>query len=92
MSNDRLSIPQIPNMAAVMAEGRARDLERQAENAGRFDADLVFKYLMKRVNDFQRGLKEDQEIGLQLANFGLAAELHIRAIGYKNRTYWSSPD
>jgi hypothetical protein len=40
--------------------------------------------LIQRVEEFQNGLKEDEEIGLQLANYGLAAQLHIRSIGYRN--------
>lgn len=39
---------------------------------------------MQRVRAFQAALDEDQEIGLQLANFGLPAQIHIRSISYRN--------
>ena len=91
MSDERFVVPHMPDLSRVtddlnraIAEGRRRDEERQAKIAGRYDADLVFRHLMQRVEAFQKGLKEDEEIGLQLANYGLAAQLHIRSIGFQN--------
>lgn len=80
-----------PDISRMMQDNMRRDIERihqererQAENAGRYDAAEIFKYLMLRVKQFQASLSENEEIGLQLANFGLAAQIHIRSIGYKN--------
>jgi len=84
MSDGRFVVPPVPNLTAVMAETRRLDQERQAKISGRYDATLVFEHLMQRVEEFQKGLKEDKEVGLQLANYGLAAELHIRSIGFQN--------
>ena len=39
---------------------------------------------MNQVQQFQESLDESDEIGVQLANFGKAAEIHIRSIGFKN--------
>lgn len=72
--------PVMPDIAGMMH----RERERQAENAGRYDAEEIFKHLMLRVKQFQSKLSDKEEIGLQLANFGLAAQIHIRSIGYKN--------
>jgi hypothetical protein len=63
---------------------RKADLRRQAENSGRFDAEGIFKHLLRRVDEFQAGLSGEEEVGLQLANFGLAAQIHVRSIGYVN--------
>lgn len=65
------------------------DIERNSREdakrlAGRYDAQEVFDFLIKRVREFEADLKQDEEIGLQLANFGVASQLHIRAIGYFN--------
>jgi Family of unknown function (DUF6173) len=77
----------IPDMGATMRameDARRNDLDRQARNSGRYDAEDIFKHLMQRVRAFQSALDEDQEIGLQLANFGLPAQIHIRSISYRN--------
>lgn len=71
-------------MNSIMDEQRRNEQERQAKNSGRYDAADVFKHLMQRVKEFETQLSDKEEIGLQLANFGLAAQVHIRAIGYKN--------
>lgn len=57
---------------------------RQDELAGKFDAGDIFSYLKRRVLSFQHSLSNEEETGIQLANFGIAAEIHIRSIGYKN--------
>lgn len=57
---------------------------RQEELAGRHDAKDIYEQLIHRVRAFEVNLGEDEEIGLQLANFGLAAQLHIRSIGFQN--------
>jgi hypothetical protein len=80
----KLSNYTAPDLIGAIQRQRKADNERQAENAGRFDAALIFEHLMQRVEAFQRNLKDDEEIGIQLANFGLAAQLHIRTISYKN--------
>lgn len=80
-------IPNIPDTGAMMRtmeNARRNDLERQARNSGRYDAEDIFKHLMQRVKAFQNALGEDQEIGLQLANFGLPAQVHIRSISFQN--------
>lgn len=78
------SIPDMGATMRAMEDARRADLDRQARNAGRYDAEDIFKHLMQRVRAFQAALDEDQEIGLQLANFGLPAQIHIRSISYRN--------
>lgn len=68
----------------VMEDARRSEHDRQARNAGRFDAEGIFEHLMGRVKAFQADLEDDQEIGIQLANFGIPAQIHIRSIGYRN--------
>src|SRR6056297_2908924 len=77
--DDWLNRPQIPDMSHIH-----RMQERQEELAGRHDAKAIYEHLVNRVAHFERTLNENEEIGLQLANFGLAAQLHIRQIGYQN--------
>jgi len=72
--------PMIPNMDHAFKEiGKAQDLR-----AGRLDAEEIFKHLAKRVSEFEVSLSADEEIGIQLANFGRAAEIHIRSISHHN--------
>lgn len=52
--------------------------------AGRYDARSVYEYLVERARIFETGLRSDQELGLKLANFGVAETLHVREIGFKN--------
>jgi hypothetical protein len=73
-------MPALPDFTKEMEDMH----EHQQRTAGRYDAEYVFKHIMQRVADFQMALKETQEIGIQLANFGKAAEIHIREIKYKN--------
>lgn len=39
---------------------------------------------MRRVAYFQNSLDASHEVGIQLANFGIASEIRIRAITYYN--------
>lgn len=78
------TIPDMDEVARDIAEARQADHQRQARNSGRFDAEDIFNHLTQRVSDFQAALGEDEEIGLQLANFGLPAQIHIRSVSYKN--------
>jgi len=53
----------IPDMGATMRameDARRADLDRQARNSGRYDAEDIFKHLMQRVRAFQAALDEDQ--------------------------------
>ena len=61
-----------------------RTEEAANRRAGRYDAEGVFEHLIQRVRSFENNLGDDEEVGLQLANFGVAAQIHIRSIGYKN--------
>ncbi|RMC33628.1 DUF6173 family protein [Paracoccus alkanivorans] len=62
----------------------APQTEITEDNFELHEAALIFNHLRKRIEQFEAELGEDEEIGLQLANFGLAAQLHIRAISYQN--------
>lgn len=74
------NFPSLPDTTAMMRQMH----ENQNRLAGRYDAEEVFKHLMKRVKTFEAELSEKEEIGLRLANFGEAAQIHIRAISYQN--------
>ena len=58
--------------------------KRQEELAGRFDARDILEYLSDRISRFESSLGQAEEIGLQLANFGLATQIHIRSISFRN--------
>jgi len=47
-----------------MADKIRIDNERQAKIAGRYEGPPCISALMQRVEQFQMGLKEDEEIGL----------------------------
>lgn len=58
--------------------------ERDEELSGRNDARYIFEDLSQRVARFQKRLADDEELGLQLANFGIPSTIHIRRIGFRN--------
>jgi len=67
------------NDALIIEQNR-----RKMELSGRFDAEEICKYILSQIEDYQKNLSNDEEIGLKLANFGEASEIHIRNINYKN--------
>ena len=70
----------------VQQEQTAREemRRRQEELAGRFDARDIYNHLLTRVREFEANLDNEWELGVKLANFGVAAEIHVRHIGYTN--------
>jgi len=88
------SLPKMPDIPTRMPDmsshwedmrkARKAENHRQEVNAGRYDAEGIFNHLTRRVREFEDGLDEDEEIGLQLANFGVAERIHVRSIAYKN--------
>ena len=72
------------SLMETMQKHHRDERDRQARNSGRYDAEDIFQHLMNRVNEFENDLDDSHEIGLQLANFGVAAQIHIRSIGYRN--------
>lgn len=58
--------------------------QKQALLEGRFAAQEVFQFLRARMVAFQNGLPDDHEMGVKLANYGMAAEIHIRGMGFQN--------
>lgn len=74
----------IANKMAQINEMHELQRKNAERLAGRYDAAEIFKHLQRRIKHFQSTLPVDKEIGLQLANFGIAAEIHIRQIGYRD--------
>lgn len=74
-------------MVAEQRQQLRAEQARQAapdENFELREAAYIFEHLKRRIKEFQKSLEGTEEIGLQLANFGLAAQLHVRAITYQN--------
>jgi len=69
--------PRQPTMQEMAQYARAME-------AGRLDAELVYRHLITEISDFEKGLDTDHEVALQLANFGAAQALHIRKISFQN--------
>lgn len=65
-------------------EAALRAREFHLVTAGRMDAQITHHYLMERMEAFENGLDEHHELGVRLANSGLAQTIHIRAISYRN--------
>ena len=72
------------NMESNLRTAAKEQRSRQEELAGRQDAQGIFIHLMDQVRMFEAKLNSEQELGIQLANFGLPAQIHIRSIGYQN--------
>ena len=62
----------------------ASDARHKARLAGRYSAEEVFEHLSERMAEFQKGLAENEELGVKLANYGEAAEIHVRQMAYSN--------
>lgn len=80
-------LPEIPDYSGMnlQIEDSLRQVQENTKRlAGRYDAGDIFNHLMRQVKIFQSRLDEGEEIGLKLANFGEAAQIHIRSIGYKD--------
>lgn len=77
-------LANIKSSESVITNTFKRQAQHRAQLAGRYDASELFKYLIERVEGYQKGLDDDEEIGLKLANFGIASEIHIRTISYQN--------
>ena len=61
------------------------DLDKtRARLEGRFAAEEVFQFLRARMAQFQDTLPEEYEMGVKLANYGVAAEIHVRGMGFQN--------
>lgn len=81
MTEEQASDPDVP----APIDGVAGDLDQaRAILEGRFAAQEVFTFLRARMEAFQKGLPEDYEMGVKLANYGVAAELHVRGMGFQN--------
>lgn len=78
-------MPRLPEPKSIIDDidfdGIHENMERRA---GRLDAEDIFNHLMAKIEDFQKSLSDTEEVGIRLANFGEAAQLHIRSIGFKN--------
>ena len=58
--------------------------QKQALLEGRFAAQEMFQFIQARMKHFQDNLPEDHEMGVKLANYGVAAEIHVRGMGFQN--------
>jgi hypothetical protein len=58
--------------------------EHKQRTAGRFEANEVYDYLLAKVEAYQSHLKQDQELGIRLSNYGAAESLHVRRIDFCN--------
>ena len=58
--------------------------QKQALLEGRFAAQEMFQFLRARMAAFEKNLPEDYEMGVKLANYGMAAEIHVRGMGFQN--------
>lgn len=77
---DRFVSLKLPDFSGI-----SQQLENVADRrAGRHDAEIIFQHLVDKVSHFQNSLNDSEELGIGLANFGKAAEFHIRSISYKN--------
>jgi len=66
------------------------DLSRIAENVQKSAeeklgyANVMFKCLLEEIQEFESGLKPDEEIGAYLASFAGSTCLHIESIEYRD--------
>ena len=75
--------PQQPELTPEQ-EAAMRAREFHLVTAGRMDAQITHHYLMERMEAFEDSLDENHELGVRLANSGIAQTIHIRGIAYRN--------
>ena len=74
----------VPDIVQTMKDAESRNSRAADQRAGRFDAEQTCGYLLRKAREFQKSLNESEELGLQLANFGIAQSIHVRGIGFRN--------
>ncbi len=76
---------KMPSVTAAQLQ-RAALQEQEAQNrrAGLYEAEEIFNHLVAQIAAFEQSLPEEYEVGMRLANFGEAAQIHIRSISFKN--------
>ncbi len=57
-------------------------VEQDAIDKGK--ANILYKQLVKRITDFEKNLKNNEEIGAYLAAFGKEILIHIENVGYQD--------
>ena len=67
-----------------MQDQDARRREFLERVGGRYDAEEIFIYLNDKAKAFENLLEDDEEMGVQLANFGVPASIHLRSLSFKN--------
>ena len=73
--------PEVP----AQVDAVTGDLDQaRAVLEGRYAAQEVFQFLRARMTAFQEALEENHEMGVKLANYGMAAEIHVRGMGFQN--------
>ena len=83
MADDPNPIDQGTPPAPV--DGLTGDLDQaRAILEGRFAAQEMFQFIQVRMTNFQQNLPEDYEMDVKLANYGVAAEIHVRGMGFQN--------
>ena len=83
MTNDLQTFAR-PDFSRHVTDIAKLKAKTAAELAGRYDAEGIFQHLIGRVEEFQNNLDENEEVVLRLANYGVASEIHIRDIAFKN--------
>lgn len=71
------TIPNLDDLGEILALAKAR-------SDGRLAAEEIFEHLQFRMKNFQSALPAECELGVKLANFGIATEIHVRSIAYSN--------
>ena len=75
----------VPANTPEQVDAISGDLDQaRAVLEGRYAAQEMFQFIQARMANFQENLPEDYEMGVKLANYGVAAEIHVRGMGFQN--------
>ncbi len=76
---------KMPSLTNAHRQNLTRErVERENHLAGLYEAQEVFNDLIAEIDVFEKNLPENAEIGLKIANYGEAAQIHIRNIAFEN--------
>lgn len=78
MSKDlTFNIPHIPNPALLAAELQI-DMQRLSH------ANVMYEKIMNQIYEFEKQLKQDEEVGAYLTDFGREIIIQIEQVAYQN--------
>jgi hypothetical protein len=79
-----LSLPEIPSIRPIEFSSIDWEAKRERETTDLGYAHVLYERLMEQIREFEKTLKDDEEIAAHLASFGQNILIQIESVGYHN--------